>query len=103
MASVSGTPEAEQVDARFCIRVPQRAGERLLLNMVDRRSPGAFSGFKDGQSPRSARGYELLALAISTPTSLNRNDVTSSDSIDLVTPQKDPNHTGFIATTSGGD
>ena len=46
LASVSGTPEAEQVDARFCIRVPQRAGDRLLLNMVDRRSPGPFQASK---------------------------------------------------------
>ena len=73
------------------------------LIWLTERSPDAFSGFKDGQSPRSARGYDLLALTISTPTSLNRNDVTSSDPIDLVTPQNDANHTGFIATTSGGD
>ena len=86
LASVKGTPEAEQVDARFCIRVPQRAGDRLLLNMVDRRSPGAFSGFKDGQSPRSARGYDLLTVTISAPATLNGDDVTASDSINLVTP-----------------
>ena len=42
LATVNGTPEAEQVDARFCIIVPQRAGDRLLLNMVDRRSPKRY-------------------------------------------------------------
>ena len=55
LASVNGTPDAEQVVARFCIRGPQRARDQLLLNMVDRRSLGASLCFKDGQSTRTAR------------------------------------------------
>jgi hypothetical protein len=55
LASVSGTPDAEHFVARFCIMVPQRAGDRLLLNMVDRRPTGIRLGLEYGEAARTAR------------------------------------------------
>ncbi len=55
LASVSGTPDAEHVVARFCIMVPQRAGDRLLLNMVDRRPAGIRLGLQHSETARTTR------------------------------------------------
>ena len=71
LASVSGTPDAEQVVARFCIMVPQRAGDRLLLNMVDRRSTAIDLRLKNRKTARSSRGNHFLSMAVTTPTSFN--------------------------------
>gem|GEM_PF-2114661 len=71
LASVSGTPDAEQVVARFCIMVPQRAGDRLLLNMVDRRSTAIELRLKNRKTTRTPRGNHFLSVTVTAPTPFN--------------------------------
>jgi hypothetical protein len=67
--------------------------------MVDRRQQIPNSGFKDGQPPRSSRGYDLLAIIISAPTTLNRDEITGTNTINLITPEYKTDEACFIAAT----